>query len=94
MTLINKEIYERSVFISGAINNNAKVVIDLTDTVNDLIDEIANYKPLFSTRKKIQEQGPEYAIEHMKKVVATTIKLKLGEDNGNNPRLRDFDRED
>lgn len=58
----------------------------LQKQVNDLIDEIASYKPLYSTRKKI-EQDPSFAIEQMKKVAIWSIQKHLGDTNGNNPRL-------
>lgn len=79
MTLISKDIYERRAVISGDLNFQSKAIIDVTNLANELIDEIANYKPLYSNRKKMQELGPEFALEHMKKVAATIIKLKLGE---------------
>ena len=82
MTLISKDVYDRRVLVSGDIDFESETIINITNQVNDLIDEIANYKPLYSARKKMQELGPDYVLEHMKKVAAVIIKLKLGEANG------------
>ncbi len=53
--------------------------------VNDLIDEIVSYQPLYSIRKKI-EQDPYFAIEQMKKVAIWSIQKHLGDSNGKEKR--------
>ena len=58
------------------------------NTLEFITEEINNYKPLFSTRKKMQQLGYEYAVEHMKMVATHIIKMKMGETNGNHTKLQ------
>jgi hypothetical protein len=57
----------------------------LAKQIADLIDEIASYKPLYSTRKKI-EQDPNFAIEQVKNVAIWSIQKHLGDNNASTNR--------
>lgn len=85
MAIISKEMYERNYSLSKDIDTNSESAIRLQNKVNDLIDEIVSYQPLYSTRKKI-EQDPNFGIEKMKQVAIWAITKHLGDNNGQEER--------